>query len=146
MKIAVCCDHGGYKLKESIKNWLLAEGHEVNDFGTNSEESCDYPDFALKASKSVANKECEIGFLFCTTGTGMAMCANKVKGIRCALPVNPALAKLSREHNDANMCSFGASVTDFSTAKDIINMFMNTPFAGGRHSRRVDKINAIDNE
>jgi len=144
MRIAIGCDHGGYRLKEEIKKLLVKDGYEVIDFGTDSEESCDYPDFARLASRSVAAGESDFGFLFCTTGTGMAMCANKFKNIRCSLPTTVRLAELAREHNNANMCAFGASVSPTNLVLEMIEAFIKTPFAGGRHEKRVDKINACD--
>lgn len=140
MKIALACDHGGFTLKEEIKKYLLDNKYEVEDFGTYSLESCDYPVFAKKAAQAVSNNECEKGIVICTTGEGVCMTCNKVKGIRCGLVYNEDVAKLIRQHNNANMMSIGAKFTSLEEAKKYVNLFLTTDFEGGRHIRRVNLI------
>lgn len=142
--IALACDHGGYTLKEQVKAHLKDLGHEVRDFGTDSLESCDYPDFAEKAARAVASGDCEKGIVICTTGIGVSMVANKVPGIRCALCSEPLSAEMTRRHNDANMLAMGAGVTGTNLALAIVDKWLTTEFEGGRHQRRVDKIMALD--
>jgi RpiB/LacA/LacB family sugar-phosphate isomerase len=144
MRIAVASDHAGFELKEKLKEYLRELGHEYEDFGTNSSESVDYPDYALKVAECVAKKECERGILVCGSGIGMSMAANKVPGIRAALCYDTETARLSREHNDANVLTIGARLTDEKTAKEIVRVWLTTEFAGGRHSRRVNKIEGIE--
>ena len=140
MKISLACDHGGLQLKNQIATYLKELGHTVVDFGTDSTESCDYPDFAKPAALAVASGECERGILVCTTGIGVSMVANKVKGVRCALCVNDDMAKMTRLHNNANVIAMGQKYVDLATAKKIIDAFLNTEFEGGRHAIRVGKI------
>ena len=140
MKIAIASDHGAFALKEKIKAHLLQKGYEVKDFGTNSTESCDYPDFAGPAAKAVAAGECEKGIVLCTTGIGVSMTANKVKGIRCALLHDLLSARLTRQHNDTNMMALGAAVTGDMLALEIVDTWLTTEFEGGRHRRRIDKL------
>ena len=140
MKLSLGCDHGGYLLKEEIKTYLLSLGHEVVDCGTNSLDSCNYPVFARAAAKKVASKECELGILVCTSGEGVCMTANKVKGVRCGLVYNVDVAHLIREHNDANMMAIGAKFTSLETAKEYVDTFLNAKFEGGRHVLRVQLI------
>lgn len=140
MKLSLGCDHGGYLLKEEIKTYLLSLGHEVVDCGTNSLDSCNYPVFARAAAKKVASKECELGILICTSGEGVCMTANKVKGVRCGLVYNVDVAHLIREHNDANMMAIGAKFTSLETAKEYVDTFLNAKFEGGRHVLRVQLI------
>lgn len=140
MKLSLGCDHGGYLLKEEIKTYLLSLGHEVVDCGTNSLDSCNYPVFARAAAKKVASKECELGILVCTSGEGVCMTANKVKGVRCGLVYNIDVAHLIREHNDANMMAIGAKFTSLETAKEYVDTFLNAKFEGGRHVLRVQLI------
>ena len=140
MKLSLGCDHGGYLLKEEIKTYLLSLGHEVVDCGTNSLDSCNYPVFARAAAKKVASKECELGILVCTSGEGVSMTANKVKGVRCGLVYNIDVAHLIREHNDANMMAIGAKFTSLETAKEYVDTFLNAKFEGGRHVLRVQLI------
>ena len=140
MKISLACDHGGLELKNQIADYLKKLGHSVADFGTNSKDSCDYPDFAKPAAKAVAEGICERGIVVCTTGIGVSMVANKVKGVRCALCLNPDMAKMTRLHNNANVIALGQKYVDFETAKQIVDNFLNTDFEGGRHAQRVDKI------
>ena len=143
--IALACDHGALALKEAIKAHLDSRGLAYKDFGTNSTDSCDYPDFAGPAAKAVASGECEKGIVCCTTGIGVSIVANKVPGIRCALLHDHMSARLTRQHNDANMMALGAAVTPPMMAMEIIDIFLNTEFQGGRHQRRVDKITALEN-
>lgn len=139
--IAIASDHGGYDLKEKVKEYLTKEGLEFQDFGCFDKESCDYPDFIKPAAKAVAAGSCDRGIIICTTGIGVSICANKVPGIRCALCGDPVSAKLTRLHNDANMLSIGAGVTGEFLALDIVDNFLNTPFSGDeRHKRRIGKI------
>jgi len=144
MKIALGADHAGYELKETIKQWLQQQGHTVADAGTTSAESVDYPDFALKVGEEVAEGLCERGILVCGSGIGMAMAANKVAGVRAANVCNAIEAQLSREHNDANVLALGARLIDPAAALDIVKTWLDTPFSGGRHQRRVDKMAAIE--
>lgn len=145
MKIALGCDHGGLSLKNKIRELLLSMGVETADFGTETETSCDYPDFALKVAEAVAGGACERGILVCTTGIGMSICANKVPGVRCALCTDPVCARLTREHNDANVLALGAGIVGCNLAFEIVKTFLETPFSyGERHQRRVDKISAIE--
>ena len=144
MKIALGCDHGGYALKENIKKWLSDMGHEYEDFGCNSEESCDYPDFGAAAAKAVASGECDKGIVVCTTGIGISIAANKVKGISCAHCADCLQAELTRKHNNANMMAIGAGFTGKNMAQRMVEVFLNTEFEGGRHQRRVDKMMALE--
>lgn len=144
MKIAVACDHGGLELKHALLRYLAENGHEVVDFGTNSADSCDYPDFALPAAEAVAAGECEKGILICSTGIGISIAANKVKGIRCAHCHDTYSAKYTRLHNDANMLAFGQKIIGEGLMLEIVDTFLRTGFEGGRHQRRVDKISAIE--
>ena len=138
MKIAIGSDHGGYDLKEQVKTWLQEMGHEVEDFGCYSKESCDYPDFGAAAARAVASGQCEKGVVICTTGIGISMTANKVKGIRCALCGDPWSAEMTRRHNDANMLAMCAGVVGLQLARQILEAFLTHVFEGGRHQRRVD--------
>ena len=140
MKISLACDHGGLQLKNEIAAYLKQLGHTVCDFGTNSTDSCDYPDFAKPAALAVANGECERGILVCTTGIGVSMVANKVRGVRCALCVNDDMAKMTRLHNNANVIAMGQKYVSVDMAKKIVDAFLNTDFEGGRHAVRVGKI------
>ena len=144
MKIAVACDHGGLQLKRALVRYLESKGHEVIDFGTDSEESCDYPDFALPAAEAVASKRCECGIVVCGAGIGVSIAANKVPGIRCAHCHDTYSAKYTRMHNDANMLAFGQRVIGEGLMLEIVDAFLSTSFEGGRHQRRLDKIAAIE--
>ena len=144
MKIALGCDHGGYALKEQIKVWLAEMGHEAADFGCYSTASCDYPEFGAAAAKAVASGECEKGIVVCTTGIGISIAANKIKGIRCAHCADCLQAQLTRQHNDANMMAIGAGFTGPNMAKSMVEAFLTTEFEGGRHQRRVDGIMALE--
>lgn len=137
MKISIGCDHGAYSLKEHLKAYLTAQGHEIVDCGTNSTDSCDYPVFGRAAAEKVASGECERGIVLCTTGIGISITANKVKGIRCALCRDLLSAQLTRQHNDANMLALAGGFTGPLEAERIVDAFLNTGFEGGRHQRRV---------
>ena len=140
MKISIASDHGGFDLKEDLRAWLTGQGHEVVDFGCHGRESCDYPDFAGPAARAAASGECERGIVICTTGIGVSMTANKVKGVRCALCADPWSAEMTRRHNDANVLAIGAGVTGPLLARQIVTAFLTHEFEGGRHQRRVDKV------
>ena len=144
MKIAMACDHGGLELKETIKKHLEQRGFEVADFGTYSKDSCDYPDYARPAAEAVASGECERGILVCTTGIGVSITANKVKGVRCALLSDPVSARLTRQHNDTNMMALGQGFVGPMLALQIVDIWLETAFEGGRHQRRIDKMMAIE--
>lgn len=144
MKIAVGSDHGGVELKEEIKKYLVTEGHEVKDFGTNSTESCDYPDYALPVAEAVVAKEFDFGILICGTGIGIGIAANKVPGVRAALCSDTFSAHATREHNDANILTLGQRVVGAGLALDIVKTFLNTEFQGERHQNRIDKITEIE--
>ena len=147
MKIAVGCDHGALALKNKLVSHLEAKGFEVKDFGTYTLDSCDYPEFAGAAAKAVASGECEKGIVLCTTGIGVSIAANKVKGIRCALLSDLMTAKLTREHNDTNMMALGAGVVGEMLALQIADMWLGTEFSGdARHQRRINKLMALENE
>ena len=147
MKIAVGCDHGALALKNKLVSHLEAKGYEVKDFGTYTPDSCDYPEFAGAAAKAVASGECEKGIVLCTTGIGVSIAANKVKGIRCALLSDLMTAKLTREHNDTNMMALGAGVVGEMLALQIADMWLGTEFSGdSRHQRRINKLMALENE
>ncbi len=144
MKIALACDHGGFRLKEVIKAYLEELGIEYVDYGAYSEESVDYPDFAHKAAKGIVNGEADRGIFICGTGIGISIAANKVKGIRAALCYNIFAAEMSRRHNDANVLCLGGRVLGEELAKAIVKVWLETPFDGGRHERRVNKISEIE--
>lgn len=142
--IAMGCDHGGYDLKERIKAYLEGKGYSVKDCGCNSKESCDYPVFGQAAAEAVASGECDRGIVICTTGIGISIAANKVKGIRCALCYNSLAAEMSRRHNDANMLAMGAGMVGGNLAERIADVFLATEFEGGRHARRVNLISDME--
>lgn len=145
--VALACDHGAYDLKEAIKKHLEAQGIACKDFGCYDKSSCDYADFAAAAAKAVAAGECERGIVACTTGIGVSIACNKVKGIRCALLDNPMSARLTREHNDTNMMALGAAVTGEMLALEIVDVWMKTEFSHvERHQRRIDKVMALEKE
>ena len=143
MKISLGCDHGGYALKEHIKAYLESKGHEVVDCGTYSTDSCDYPIFGEAAARKVQSGECERGIVICTTGIGISIAANKVKGIRCAHCTDSLSAEMTRRHNDANVLALGAGITGPNLAKRIVEVFLNTEFEGGRHARRGGQLDSI---
>jgi RpiB/LacA/LacB family sugar-phosphate isomerase len=142
--IAVAADHAGYALKEDVKAWLSAQGHTVLDFGTHSDAPVDYPDYAARVAQAVAAGSAAHGVLVCGTGLGMAMAANKVPGIRAASCADTHLARVSREHNDANVLTLGARITDPARAREILGTWLETAFTGGRHRRRLDKLTALE--
>ncbi len=144
MTIAIASDHGGYHLKEHLKSYLAEKGTECRDFGTDSAESCDYPVFGKAAAEAVASGACEKGIVICTTGIGISIAANKVKGVRCALCADPLSAEMTRRHNDANMLALGAGMTGPKLAERIVDVFFATGFEGGRHQRRVDLIAKLE--
>src|SRR5213594_3705759 len=143
MKIAIASDHAGYRLKEDIKLLLRELGHEVRDFGTHSDDPVDYPDFIHPAAEAVARGECERGIVLGGSGNGEAMAANKVRGARCALCWNEEVARLSRQHNDANVLSLGQRVIPEDVAMKIVRVWLETPFEGGRHEKRVAQLDAM---
>ena len=145
MKIAIGCDHGALALKNTVKAHLEKKGYEVCDYGTYTLDSCDYPDFAEKAAKAVASGECEKGIVLCTTGIGISIAANKVKGIRCALLHDTWSAKMTREHNDTNMMAMGAAIVGEMLALQIVDTWLGTAFsAEAKHQRRIDKTMALE--
>ncbi len=144
MTVYIGCDHGGLVLKAAVIDKLTALGHEVKDLGTYTCDSCDYPDFGLAVAKAVAADTTARGIVICKTGVGMSIIANKVKGVRCGLCFNAEMAKLCREHNDANCLALGAGNTDIPTALGIVESFITTDFSGGRHANRVGKITAYE--
>lgn len=144
MKIAIGCDHGGLEHKNAIVEHLKARGFEVNDFGIYEQISVDYPDIAVKVADCVAKKECELGILVCGTGIGMSLAANKVKGIRAAAVSEHFSAKYTRLHNNSNILCLGGRVIGVGTALELVDLFVDTKFEGGRHATRVDKITAIE--
>lgn len=140
MKISLGSDHAGYTIKEEIKKYLTSKGYEVLDVGTNSTESCDYPIFAKAAAKLVSEGTAKYGVLVCSSGEGIMMTANKVKGVRCGLAYNDDVARLIRQHNNANMIAFGANFMKLEDIIKRIDIFLSTDFEGGRHERRVSEI------
>lgn len=147
MKISIGCDHGALALKNTLIAHLEAQGHTVKDFGTYTEESCDYPDFAAAAAKAVASGECDRGIVLCTTGIGVSIAANKVKGVRCALLADVMSARMTREHNNTNVMALGAGMVGTKLALEIVDTWLNTAFSNdGRHQIRNDKVMALEKE
>ena len=144
--IALGSDHGGYGLKQHIRDYLDSHGLDYRDFGCMDESNCDYPVYAKAAAESVASGQCEKGIVICTTGIGISIAANKVRGIRCALCGDPLSASLTRRHNNANMLAMGAGIVGKNLAENIVDTFLNTQFEGGRHERRVNALMAIEND
>ena len=145
MKIAIGCDHGALELKDLMVAHLQKQGHEVKDFGTYTKDSCDYPEFAAAAAKAVAAGECDKGIVLCTTGIGVSITANKIKGIRCALLSDVMSARMTREHNDTNVMAIGAGVVGQMLALEIADTWLGTEFSGeARHQRRIDKVMALE--
>ena len=144
MKIAIGSDHGGYDLKEQLKYYLTKNGYEVIDVGTYSKDSCNYPEFAIKCARQVSEGVCRFGVIICTTGEGVTMAANKIKGVRAGLAYNKDVARLMREHNDANVMTLGAKFTTFKEASERLDAFLNAKFLEGRHAVRVQMINNLD--
>ena len=147
MKIAIACDHGAFGLKQAVCRHLEEQGIQCVDFGTHSAERCDYVDFCAPAARAVASGECDKGIVLCTTGIGMCIAANKVRGIRCALLADLMSARLTREHNDTNMMALGAGATGEKLALEIVDTWLTTEFSHvDRHERRIRKLMALDNE
>ena len=142
--IAIGCDHGGFALKQEVMRHLDELGLAYKDFGTYSEESCDYPIYGEAVARAVADGECERGILICGTGIGISIAANKVRGIRCALCSDPLSAEMTRRHNDANMLAMGAGMVGPNLAERIVEVFLHTDFEGGRHARRVGLITEME--
>jgi ribose 5-phosphate isomerase B len=146
MKIAIGADHAGFELKNQLGDVLRRNGHQVCDFGANSAESTDYPDYARRVAQAVASGAAERGVLVCGSGAGMSIAANKVRGVRAALGVTPEEVRLTRAHNDANVLTLGARFVEPALAGELVQAFLETPFDGGRHERRVAKISQMENE
>ena len=144
MKIAIGCDHGGYLLKQDILIWLEEHDYDFEDFGCFNTDSVDYPVYGEKVARSVAAGECDYGIVICTTGIGISISANKVRGVRCALCHEPLSAEMTRRHNNANMLAMGAGVIGKNMAARIVEVFLATEFEGGRHERRVNLMDAIE--
>lgn len=144
MKVAIGNDHAAVEMKREIANYLQELGHEVIDFGTNSHESCNYPEYGEKVGRAVAGGEADCGVLICGTGVGISLAANKVKGIRAAVCSETTTARLVKEHNNANIIAFGARIVGTEVAKDIVKAYLDAEFQGGRHQTRVDMIMAIE--
>ncbi|HBS85052.1 MAG: ribose 5-phosphate isomerase B [Bacteroidetes bacterium GWF2_38_335] len=141
--IGIACDHAAYKTKEALKEKLMNQGYAVMDFGTHSEESCDYPDFAHLLGEAISKKKCDFGFSLCGSGNGITMTANKHKGVRAALCWMPEIATLAKQHNDANICGIPARFVTIEQAFAIADAFIKAEFEGGRHQKRVEKIEAV---
>lgn len=146
MKVAIGSDHRGYLLKEQIKSAFSPQNIEFKDFGAKSREPCDYPEYAFGVAEAVARGEADRGILICGTGNGMLIAANKVKGVRAAIAFSPEMARLSRLHNDANVLALAADHIDPQLVPKIVKVWLETPFEGGRHQRRLDKIRAYEEE
>lgn len=145
MKIAIGNDHGAVDYKNSIQKMLEQQGYEVINCGTDADESCDYTDFGQAVGEKVAGKKADFGIVICGTGIGISMAANKVKGVRCSLCTNTTMARLTREHNDSNVLAMGQQIIGIELAKDIVNMYLNTPFSNGkRHVQRIQKLTAME--
>lgn len=144
MVVALGADHAGLELKDKLKAWLIQRGHQVVDFGTNTPERVDYPDYALQVGEAVAEGKAERGVLVCGTGVGMAMAANKVQGVRAAFCPDLLTARLSREHNDANVLALGGRIMGRELAIEILKLWLTTPFESGRHEPRIKKIGEIE--
>lgn len=140
MKIAIASDHGGYDYKQELIPYIESLGHQVLDLGCHGPASVDYPDYGIPCAQAVARGEADRGVVICGTGIGISISANKVPGIRCALCTDPVMARLTREHNDANMLAMGGRIIGIELAKDIVRVFLSTEFSGGRHKTRIDKI------
>jgi len=143
LSIGLAADHAGFNFKEKLKEELIKEGYQIKDYGTYSEESTDYPDYAHPLAEAVENNQHQFGITLCGSGNGINMTANKHQGIRAALCWNKEISELARLHNNANICSLPARFIDYNLAKEIVNVFLNTNFEGGRHQRRVEKISNL---
>jgi len=146
MQIGLACDHGGFELKEELKDFLKSMGLETIDMGSFHEDSVDYPDYGIVLAEKVSRNELERGILICGTGIGMSIVANKFAGVRAALVNDLYSARCSREHNDANILVIGGRIVGREVAKEIVKVWLNTSFAGGRHKRRLEKIEALERE
>ena len=144
MKIAIGSDHGGFALKQALIPFLQKLGVEVADMGVSSEESVDYPDFGERVARSVARGEADAGIVLCGTGIGISIAANKIPGIRAALVTSPEMARLAKEHNNANILALGGRILDTATAMACVEAWLNASFEGDRHQRRLDKITALE--
>ena len=144
MKIAMAADHGGFELKDILRDYLTEKGHEVTDLGTNTPDSVDYPDYAKLCCDEVVKGNVDFGILVCGTGVGSSIAANEVDGIRCGLCPSPEIAALVKQHNNANMIALGGRFTDVETAKKIVDSYMSAEFEGGRHQGRIDKMMALE--
>lgn len=144
MKIAIGCDHGGLEYKNAVKKHLLSNGYEVIDVGTNSLDSCHYPIYGAEVGRKVASGECRFGIVICTSGEGISIAANKIKGVRCGLAYNDDVARLMRQHNDANVIGFGQKFMALDDVIRRVDIFLNTEFEGGRHQTRVDLIKDLE--
>jgi ribose 5-phosphate isomerase B len=144
MKIAIGNDHAATEMKFQIKEYLESKGYEVVNFGTDTNESCNYPEFGEAVARAVVGKKADLGILICGTGVGISLAANKVKGIRAAVCSEPVTARLSREHNNTNILAFGARIVGLEMAKSIVDAWLNAQFEGGRHQTRIDMIHAIE--
>ncbi|MGE5588671.1 MAG: ribose 5-phosphate isomerase B [Clostridia bacterium] len=140
MRVAIGSDHAGFEMKENLKEYIESLGHEIADFGAPSADPVDYPDVGYRVARDVASGRFDRGVLICGTGIGMSIVANKVPGVRAALVGDAEIARLAREHNDANVLTLGARVTRLEVARDIVKVFLETSFAGGRHARRLEKV------
>lgn len=140
MKIAIASDHGGFELKEKLKSYLASKEIKTDDLGTNSPESVDYPDFAKKMAHHILAHGADLGILICGTGVGISIAANRFKGIRAALLYSPFVAEMAKKHNNANVVVFGGRTMDFEDVKECLDVFLKTEFEGGRHLRRIEKI------
>lgn len=144
MRIALGCDHGGLELKNHLVSYLKSKNHDVIDYGTYTKDSCDYPDYAYPAALSLKKGEVDYAIVICTTGIGVSIVANKVKGVRCSLVTNVADAVLTKEHNNSNCLALGAKNVSLSLAEDIVDAWLSAEFAGGRHLNRVNKISVVE--
>ena len=144
LSVALGADHAGWELKEALKSWLMEAGYQVLDFGTHSPDSVDYPDYAQQVGEAVAVGKVDRGVLVCGTGIGMTMAANKIPGVRAALCGDAFTSRMSREHNDANVLALGGRLTDADMGRDILKVWLETDFTGGRHARRVNKIMELE--
>src|SRR5574344_2094219 len=146
MKIALGSDHAGFAAKEEVKKFLADNKYEVIDVGTYTNESCNYAEFGIKAAELVKSKECEYGVIICGSGEGISIAANKIKGIRCGIGYNDEVSKLLRQHNDANMIAFAGRFMKVEEVLPRVDLFLSTPFEGGRHVTRVEKISALEKQ
>jgi ribose 5-phosphate isomerase B len=146
MRIAIAADHAGFALKQDLRDSLMKQGHQVVDFGADNTESTDYPDYASSVAREVASGRADRGILVCSTGVGMSIAANKVRGVRAALATHPDQVRFTRAHNDANVLAIGANFTPGDVAHQMLDVFLGTEFEGGRHARRVAKITQLEQE